>query len=323
MRIDGHVHIVGNGSGGTGCWLQARGITRLGVPWLLRSIGLPASALRGDLDRLYAERLLKLVRESSLDAIVILAQEQPYREDGTVVEDSASFYVPNEYVLGLAQKHPEFIPAVSIHPARRDAMDELERCLAQGARILKCLPNCQNIDWNSPRYTPFLERMAAAKMILLAHTGSERTLPQLAPELAHPHTLMRALEIGVSCIAAHGATGMMVLGPDYFDEFAAMTERFPKLYGDNSALLGANLRLKPRVLRRMLRPELQARILHGSDLPVPVDGILPWLSGLITEGECIRSLVTRNPLERDAQLKRALGFGEGTFTRLGELLGRT
>ena len=40
--------------------------------------------------------------------------------------------------------------------------------------MLKCLPNCQNIDWNLPRYTRFLERMAESGLILLAHTGSER-----------------------------------------------------------------------------------------------------------------------------------------------------
>ena len=62
-------------------------------------------------------------------------------------------------------------------------MAELERCLAEGAVMLKCLPNCQNIDWNDRRYTAFLERMAAAGLPLLAHTGSERTMPVLAPHL--------------------------------------------------------------------------------------------------------------------------------------------
>ncbi len=58
MRIDCHVHVVGNGTGGTGCWYRPRGVTRQLAPHLLRTVGLPPSALSGDLDRLYAERLL-------------------------------------------------------------------------------------------------------------------------------------------------------------------------------------------------------------------------------------------------------------------------
>ena len=215
---------------------------------MLRSVGLPRAALTGDLDRLYAERMVHFVRESSLDAAVILAQDEPHRDDGTRIEGAGSFYVPNDFVLQLARTHRELLPAVSIHPARRDARDELERCLAEGAVMLKCLPNCQNIDWNDARYTRFLERMAESGLILLAHTGSERTLPVLAPKLADPRVLTRALEIGVTCIAAHSGTGTMVIDPDYFEVFADMTRRFPRLYGDNSALAAVNFRLRPRAL---------------------------------------------------------------------------
>ena len=128
--VDMHVHLVGNGSGGTGCWLRVKGWHRFMAAMMLRQIGLPAAAMHGDLDRLYVERLLELVRTSSLGAAVILAHEQVYREDGAVMQGVGSFFVPNDYVLGLARRHPEFLPAVSIHPARKDALEELDRCLA-------------------------------------------------------------------------------------------------------------------------------------------------------------------------------------------------
>jgi len=99
MRIDCHVHVVGNGTGGTGCWYRPRGVTKHGAPAMLRSVGLSPSALTGDLDGLYAGQMLKFVRESSLDAAVILAQDEPHRDDGTVIEGAGSFYVPNDYVL--------------------------------------------------------------------------------------------------------------------------------------------------------------------------------------------------------------------------------
>lgn len=324
MRIDCHVHVVGNGTGGTGCWYRPRGVTRLGAPLLVRAVGLPPSVLRGDLDRRYAEQMLRFVRESSLDAAVILAQDEPYQEDGAILENVGSFYVPNDYVLRLAREHREFLAAISIHPARRDALEELERCLADGAVMLKCLPNCQNIDWNNPRYTRFLERMAESGLILLAHTGSERTLPVIAPKLASPRVLTRALEIGVTCIAAHSGTGMMLVDPDYFDIFVEMTRRFPRLYGDNSALACCNFRTRPKTIRQMTAdPELAARILHGSDVPVPVSAATAWAFGIVSWRAWRDTAAIANPIERDAQIKRAMGFGEDTFTRLASLLRKT
>ena len=323
MKIDCHVHVVGNGTGGTGCWYRPRGVTRYGAPHMLRAVGLPPSALTGDLDGLYARQVLRFIRESSLDAAVILAQDEPYRDDGTIIADTGSFYVPNDFVLGLARQHREFLPAVSIHPARRDAREELERCLEAGAVMLKCLPNCQNIDWNDRRHTRFLERMAESGLILLAHTGSERTLPVIAPKLADPRVLTRALEIGVTCIAAHSGTGMMVLDPDYFEVFAEMTTRFPRLYGDNSALACFNFRFRRSTWKRMIEAGLAERILHGSDVPVPVTAALMWSFGMMKWGHWRETSRIGNPIERDAQIKRHLGFGEDTFTRLAGLLRKT
>jgi hypothetical protein len=146
QRIDMHVHMVGNGVGGSGGWLRLKGWHRWLAGFMLRQLGVPASALEGDLESIYADHLSKLVRDSSMDAVVLLAHERVHDPDGTPREDLGSMFVPNDVVLGLAKMVPEFLPGVSIHPARRDALDELERCLAGGAVLMKCLPNCQNID---------------------------------------------------------------------------------------------------------------------------------------------------------------------------------
>lgn len=322
MRIDCHVHIVGTGTGGTGCWYRPRGLTRIGAPFLVRAVGLTMRDLRGpDFDRVYAERLLDYVRSStSIDRAMLLAHELPYRDDGTPLPDQASFYVSNDYVLRLAREHAEFFAAVSIHPSRRDAFDELEKCLAGGAAALKCLPNVQGIDWNDRRHTRFLERMAEAGLPLLAHTGSERTMPVMDAKLASPRVLTRPLEIGVTCIAAHCGTGMMLLDPDYLDVFAEMAARFPRLYGDNSALAALNFRLRHSALRRLTSGPLAEQILHGSDLPVPSSGLLPWAGGMLSWRHYRATAAIANPLERDAELKRALGFSPETFTRAAAVL---
>src|SRR5262245_55935238 len=82
--VDAHVHVVGNGTGGTGCWLQLRWWQQPLNQLMLRQVGLGREAIRGDLDRLYVDRLLDLTRKSSLGAVVILAQDQVYDEQGLV-----------------------------------------------------------------------------------------------------------------------------------------------------------------------------------------------------------------------------------------------
>ncbi|MBK7997969.1 MAG: amidohydrolase family protein [Verrucomicrobia bacterium] len=314
-----HVHIVGNGSGGTGCWLKVTGWHRPLAALMLRQIGLPASAMKGDLDRLYVDRLLELVRTSSLSAAVILAHDHVYDSAGNKMENVGSFFVPNDYVLGLAKTYPEFLPAVSIHPARRDAMEELNRCIAGGAVMMKCLPNCHNIDCSDRRFTKFWERMAEARVPLLAHTGGEHTVPVVRKEFSNPKVLELPLQCGVNVIAAHCATKSGLLDPEYFHLFAEMTRQYPNLYGDNSAF---NVPIRGRHVRKCVKEPLVDRILHGSDLPVPVHGHFAWLKGYV-DWKTFRQWETHpNILERDYQLKLASGFPGASATKIWSLLPR-
>lgn len=315
--LDGHVHIVGIGAGGTGCWMKHGGWRWPIEVLMFHHIGLSRAALRGDFDRLYVERLLELIRDSSLDGAVILAMDNVYDRDGTVMEGVGSFYVPNDYVLELARRHPEFIPAISIHPARPDATEELERCLEGGAALLKILPNCQNIDCNDPRYRPFWSRMAAAGLPLLAHTGGEHTVPVVNAALADPRTLELPLECGVKVIAAHAATKSGLLDPDYLGVLAELMSRFPNLYADNSAF---NIPIRSAAIRPCLGPPLVDRLVHGSDYPVLVYGHWAWMRGLLDYDTWRRWEKHSNVLERDYQLKRAMGFPESVFTRISGLL---
>ncbi len=317
--IDGHVHIVGDGSSGSGCWLTLTGVwMRFLVGTMIRELRLPESVIGGGLDELYVDRLLTQVRESSLDAILILAQEAPRYHDGSIIKGKGAFYVPNDYILELCDRHPEFVPAVSVHPARRDALDELEKCIAGGARVMKCLPNCQNIDCGDKRYEPFWERMAEAKMVLLAHTGGEMTLPVINSGYADPKTLGFPLECGVTVIAAHCSGRSCLHDPDYTDSFIAMLGKFPNLYGDNSALCSP---IRSRTIKKVLRPGVVERIIHGSDYPIPVSGLGPWMRGRLRWCYFRQGRSEPNVIQRDAMLKRAMGFPEDTFTRLDGLLG--
>jgi hypothetical protein len=311
-----HVHIVGTGAGGTGCWLRVKGWHLPLAAFMTRHIGLSHKAFSGDFDQLYINRLLELVRGSSLEAAVILAHDEVYDEGGRKV-DFGSFYVPNEYVLCLADEHPEFLPAVSIHPARSDALEELDHCITRGAAMMKCLPNCHNIDCSKPRYTKFWERMAEAGLPLLAHTGGEHTVPVICKEFSDPRILRRPLEIGVKVVAAHCATKSGLTDPEYFHVFADMLREFPNLYGDTSAF---NVPIRGRHIPECVEEPLVSRMLHGSDFPVPVFGHWAWLQRFIEWKDFRRCERLNNVLERDYQLKRAMGFSDAVFTRIWSIL---
>ncbi len=317
--IDMHVHIVGNGAQGSGCWLHPTGLHRALGRFMLRHIRLEVTGFDDpDFDRLYIQRLLDSVQTSSLEAAVILAQDDVYDESGKRM-DCGTFYVPNEYVLSLARQHSEFLPAVSIHPARPDALEELDRCLAGGAVMLKLLPNCNNCDCNDRRYTKFWERMAAAKLPLLAHTGGEHTLHVVRRDLQNPRVLELPLQVGVTCIAAHMASKGGMVDADYFEVLVTMMRQYPNLYGDISAF---NIPFRSQHFRDCLESPLVERIVHGSDYPVPVLGHWAWMRGLVDWPRFRQWERCQNVLERDFQLKRAIGFPDAVFTRIGQLLRR-
>ncbi len=317
-RIDCHVHLVGDGSSGTGCWLRTPNPARwLAARLMVRAAGLPLSAMKYGLDKVYLESLVERIRESSLDAVVLLAMDLPYSDSGEALEGKASFYVPNERVLELGASHPELIPACSIHPGRPDAMDELDKCIAGGAKVMKLLPNCHNVNCSDPRYTPFWDRMAKSGMALLAHTGGEYTVPVLSKKYADPRVLRLPAERGVVTIAAHAAGRSGLIDSDYTAELIKMFDEFPNLFADNSALSTPN---RWRTIKKILPASVVKRILHGSDFPVTSSGLGPWLGRCLKWQDFRAAAKEANVFDRDAMLKAAMGFPEETFTRLDGLL---
>ena len=182
---------------------------------------------------------------------------------------------------------------------------------------MKCLPNCQNIDFSEKRYQRFWQRMAELGMPLLAHTGGEHTVPVINAALADPKLLRFPLECGVTVIAAHCGTRSGAFDRDYFDDWAAMLREFPNLYGDISAMVSLN---RCGRLHECLGSEISPRILHGSDFPVPVLGHRLWLQGAIDWQTFRRTQRVKNPLKRDWEFKEALGFSSDNLTRVAGLL---
>jgi predicted TIM-barrel fold metal-dependent hydrolase len=315
-RLDGHVHLVGNGRKGSGCWIKMAGWHRFMGGMMCRTIGMPVGFEDADFDEIYVRRLVESIRESSMDHALLLAQDEVYNEDGSR-RDFGSFHVPNDYLFAVCGIHPEFIPAVSIHPARSDALQELDRCLARGARALKLLPNCHDVNCSRPAYDAFWEKMADAGLPMLAHTGGEMTVPVANVGYQDPAYLRRPLEIGVKVIAAHAASSSSLWDQDYFEDLLEMMAQFPNLYADTSAL---NTPLRSAALRRILDCGLLDRFVHGSDFPVPVGTWYARLRGLINRESRAHAAGISNLIERDVALKEAMGFDPAHFTRLWQVL---
>ena len=142
-------------------------------------------------------------------------------------------------------------------------------------------------------------------------------MPVVNKKFADPRLLQTPLKCGVTVIAAHCGTSSGAFDRDYFDDWAVMLREFPNLYGDISALVSLN---RCAHLNDCRRREIEPRILHGSDFPVPVLGHRLWLNQSLDGGSFHRIQKIDNPLERDLQFKGALGFSDQVFTRAEKLL---
>jgi uncharacterized protein len=138
----------------------------------------------------------------------LLAFDRHYRPDGSVDEARTEFYTPNEYVFNLYCQKPEcFLPVMSVHPFRADAVQEVEKWASQGVRMMKWLPNAMNIDPSSERCVPVYMKMREHGVVLLSHAGEEKAVDsQRFQRLGNPLLLRRALECGVRVIIAHCAS---------------------------------------------------------------------------------------------------------------------
>jgi predicted TIM-barrel fold metal-dependent hydrolase len=341
--FDVHAHVAGSEADASGCELNPEMRSFL-HPWRRFQLWVYLSAAH--VEHLetgateFAQRLLEVTR----GRVGILALDRRHRTDGSVDREGTALYVPNDHVLGLAEEHGDrFFPVVSVHPYREGALQELDRCAARGAKLVKWLPNAMGIDPSDQRCDPFYARMKLRGMTLLAHTGEETALAAGEDELGNPLRLRRALAAGVRVIFAHCAS----LGESQdlddpsqrriasFDLFLRVMDdpRWRDLaYGDLSAVCFRTR--ETRVLRTLLeRKDLHTRLIEGSDWPLPAIRIATSTRNFEREGFLTREERTAldevfgyNPWLFDLVLKRTVRgpngerFPDSVFLARPELL---
>jgi predicted TIM-barrel fold metal-dependent hydrolase len=272
----------------------------------------------GEDDR--AERALEaklantIVQTLELDASVILAFDAVYDDEGRFDDANTHLYVTNDYMIEVAARNPKMLFGASIHPYRKDAIAELEKCVAAGAVLMKWLPITQGMNPTDERCIPFYEAMAHHKLPLLCHTGGERSLPRVDDELADPRLLTEALKRGVTVIGAHCGTRSAPGERDFVAEFVRMAEEYEHFYGDTAAL---NLPTRWHAYEPIMdNPRVRKKLIHGSDWPIiafpPVKQLgWPRVFDLMTE---------TNWMRRDVLIKQQLGFEEEYWQRAGKVL---
>ncbi len=313
--LDVHIHLFGVGDTGSGCRLS-RTVTE-GKAFRALSDQLGFRQRAQTVDESYVLALAELLQQSGLGKGVILAQDAFYDRAGKPDWEKTHFYVPNDYLFQVVARYPDkMIPCVSINPQRADAIPELARCAAQGAKVLKIHPPTQGIDLSDNRYTPFFRRCADLKIVVMVHTGHEHTAPIVDANLANPRKLALALEQGCTVIACHCGTGWPTDSPDMLPDFLAMIRKHENLWGDTSVLGSAGR--AGDVVRLLADAGAGERLLHGSDFPFPV---APDAFASVLGEATVAALKTiRNPLDQDFALKDALGMGRASAERAHRLI---
>ncbi len=336
--LDAHVHVVGLGKGGTGCWVN---------PVMQTPLSHPIAALRFDIykqaagvvdeergDAQYVETLVSRIRRQLQHGrFLALAFDQTYAGDGTPRPELTEFHTPNAYVARLAREYPDcFVACASVHPYRKDAVEALEAAVADGAVAVKWLPNAMYIDPSSPRCDAFYEALKRLEVPLLTHAGEEKAVEaEEAQRYGNPLHLRRPLDAGVKVIVAHCAS--LGQNPDLdapgrpwvdnFDLFARLMaeKRYEGLlYGDVSAMAQAN-RVGPALSGVLKRREWHPRLLNGSDYPLPAITVLVQTRVLKERGflsaderDALNELDRHNPLLFDFVLKRTMAWREDGAT---------
>jgi uncharacterized protein len=267
--IDVHVHLAALPTKDNGCLLSKDMLSGPLAKVIAWAQGLPLDEPERA-NQIFLERLLTKLKGSKLITKgVLLALDGIYGADGRLDEQRTHMLVSNDAMFAAcAASGGRLLPGASINPARRDALDELERCAARGAALIKVLPNAQVFDPSEERFTAFYRALARHKIPLLSHIGVEYSVKARDQSVGNPERLELALREGATVIAAHACSSGHVISQPHVETMLRLVREQPRFFMDASALTLPNRVGMALKLRR--HPEVFPRLLFGTDYPLPV-----------------------------------------------------
>lgn len=316
---DLHMHVAGLGKGNTGLWVNPnmrKWWKHLGK-YNRFNVYLSASGVK-DIDKADQEYVARLVSlHKNLPFVFkshIFGFDYHYKKDGTIDYHHSEFYVPNDYIVEISKKNPEyFVPVISVHPYKKGAVEELEKYAKKGVRHVKWLPNAMGMDPSDQSLERYYKTLIANNMTLITHTGEEKAVEGEAfQELANPLKLRYPLDLGVKIIMAHMSSRGQCKDYDHqnvkvecFDLFWRLfkEKKYEKnLFSEMSGLL-IHARIGRPLDKLIEHPEVHHRIGYGSDYPLVAINFIYRTSqlhelGYLTEGEkeALNEIYGVNPL---------------------------
>lgn len=316
--IDVHMHLAGTGCCNSGCWISPRFRSRYTFRLLKMLHRISNHQMETTIDQDWATKISNLVAQSSIDYGVVLGFDGVYqRGDGSFSNDLSQMVIPAEWVFSVCRSHKNLLPAPSINPYRKNALELLDYCIKNGAVCIKWLPAAQDIDPNDAQIDEFYRMCATAGLPVLIHMGGEKTFHTVTAEFNNVERLKRPLELGVKIICAHTATRIIGSSePDQVPQLRELLRAYPHLWVDNSGMCNPSRYAHvPELARDDL---ITSRTLYGSDFPVPSNAayFIPQL-GL---KKVVRYERMTNALDRDVAIKREFGYPDATLTNHHKVL---
>ena len=320
---DWHVHVAGLGHGNSGNFINDAMRNNFRFNFFLKWMNVTVDDLKQQGDQVVVKRLNEKIEQSKyIDQAIILALDGVINKNtGKLDKAATQFYVDNEFVAQESAKYPKLLFGASINPSRENSIELLEKVHQQGAVLIKWIPSIMHFDPADKKFEPFYRKMAELNMLLLTHTGMEKSFPNTNDALADPRRLELALKSGVTVIAAHIATTGESEGQDNFERIMPMFDEYPNLYADISSLTQIN---KLGYLAKALKhPGLTERMIYGTDWPLQSFPLVsPWYHlNHIGFKNAWRLGKIKNKWDRDIELKDSFGVPHSVFSRqLGSLV---
>lgn len=312
--IDCHVHLAALPDSDNGCYISPKMLNSPLFRFLLWKQELSPAHPR-ETNARYLEHLITELRASKhVQKAVLLGMDGYYDQTGLLNRAHTEFMIGNDYVLKTAKAHPDlFLAGPSINPQREDAVDEVHRVADAGAVLVKVLPNAQHFNPADRKYIPFYRALAERTLPFLSHVGFEFSLIGKDQSMGDPDRLRTALDEGVTVIAAHACSYGLMMYEKFIPTLHAFTKSYPNFYCDISALTLPN---RFRMLLHLRKhPELQNRLLFGTDYPLSVFHVAAW--GRVGLGKMWNMIRTKNRFDRQVVVCRALNLG---FRSFGDIL---
>lgn len=319
--LDMHAHVAGLGYGGSGCFISDHLRHGYKFGYFLNAFAVTEANIAAHGDQFLIKKVAQRVAASKhVQGAILLALDGVINNEGELDKEKTQIYIPNDYLARETAKYPSLYFGASINPYRQDALQRLEKVKAQGAKLIKWIPNIQEIDPADTQLIPFYKKMKALGLPLLTHTGQERSFGDAIDRYGDPRRLELPLALGITVIAAHMATTGENHGEENYQRILDLFQKYPNLYSDISSLTQIN---KLGYLQKALtEPRAKGRLLYGSDSPI-INMVLvsAWYFPLnLTVKQMWEIEQIENPWDRDIALKHALGVPTAVFARSAKLL---